>query len=632
MNLQEWRKLSFQLTADLQTLSIEAQRHGLDRLAEEAEALRARVEERRFTVAVVGDFRRGKSTFINALLGRPILPSDVAPTTATVNRITYGTKPRVELHFHDGRPSEQIPVEELAEHVTKLSEAAEQRASAIREAVVTWPVRFCRNDVDILDTPGLGDEATMTAVTLRQLPGADAAILVIMADSPFSETEGDFLDRLYAEGVTELLFVVSAMDRVRRPADRERLLDGIRERVAARIRRTADARFAPGSPEHAAFLARHGSPRVFGVSALLALEGRESEGVDAGAAIEASGMPAFEQALETFLAGADEVGLRRRLEQAEALTRQFAPPSSSAEVAPTSSAELVRLGALLQALEGAIQEHRRRLGDACARTVVGVEDLLALLPGQVQALAQEDLRTSLGPYWPQRFGDFAVEVGGKIAASVNLAVASKGPELTRRLNEELAGLSTAEATLARVVEYVLAYVGAQLTRLGCEAATPPRYLAVGDVELDVAAMAASLTPAVAAFVEVIDDPTVVSSLQAVSKRSVFDALLALDFGGLQGRLVAVALPRVLAVVEASWATRPPSAALREQMEHVMRAHLAAIEPLAQAVRAASADLVAARERASHARALRARDFAAGARTVAAITGRLRAAAEALDRG
>mgnify|MGYP003337354143 FL=1 len=342
MNLQEWRKLSFQLSADLQTLHIEARRHGLAALAEEAAALRARVEDRRFTVAVVGDFRRGKSTFINALLGRSILPSDVAPTTATVNRVVYGSKPSAELRFWDDRPSEHIPIEALAAHVTKLSADSLARSAAIREAVVTWPVRFCRNDVDILDTPGLGDEATMTAVTMRQLPSADAAILVIMADSPFSETEGEFLDRLYAEGVNELLFVVSAIDRIRRPPDRERVLASIRDRIAARVRRAADARFAPGSPEHAAFLARRGSPRVFGVSALTALEARESDDVNAAPAIEGSGMPAFEHALEEFLTGADEVGLRRRLEQAEALCRQFAP--REAPVAEAAPAELTQIG------------------------------------------------------------------------------------------------------------------------------------------------------------------------------------------------------------------------------------------------------------------------------------------------
>jgi ribosome biogenesis GTPase A len=52
-----------------------------------------RVENQSFSVAVFGMFRTGKSTFINALLGQDILPSDVTPTTATINRVTYGVTP-----------------------------------------------------------------------------------------------------------------------------------------------------------------------------------------------------------------------------------------------------------------------------------------------------------------------------------------------------------------------------------------------------------------------------------------------------------------------------------------------------------------------------------------------------------
>lgn len=402
MTLTEWRKLSFQLAADLQTLRREADRCGLATLADEAATLRARVEERRFTVAVVGDFRRGKSTFINALLGRAVLPSDVAPTTATVNRVTWGTRPAAELRFHDGRPPETIPIESLAEHVTKLTEGAEARAAMIREAVVTWPVRFCRNDVDILDTPGLGDEATMTAVTMRQLPHVDAAILVVMADSPFSETEGEFLDRLYAEGVTELLFVVSALDRIRRQVDRERVIVSIRDRIATRVRLIADARFQPGSHEHADFMTRRGKPRVFGVSALAALEARAVEGAENVDTIEASGMPAFEDALESFLTQADEVALRRRFEQADALCRQFTATEAGAGDG-TVERELARTTALIHALELVVEDHRRRIGDGYARAVAGTADLVeGFGPRARQLIASEIQQVNVGEYYPGR--------------------------------------------------------------------------------------------------------------------------------------------------------------------------------------------------------------------------------------
>lgn len=69
-----------------------------DKLDEELE----RIKTKKYNVAVVGEFRRGKSSLINALLGLPVLPADATPTTATVNRITYGAEPSVTIHYKDG--------------------------------------------------------------------------------------------------------------------------------------------------------------------------------------------------------------------------------------------------------------------------------------------------------------------------------------------------------------------------------------------------------------------------------------------------------------------------------------------------------------------------------------------------
>ncbi len=194
-SFKSWRHLTFQASSDVQQLADIARRFEAAGLVDEADSLLGRFMERRFTLAVLGEFKRGKSTFINALLGAEVLPSDILPTTATVNRVTFGLRPSVELHFHDEeRPPEGIPVDELSATVTKLTEDAGAVAATIREAVVSWPIRFCRNDVDLLDTPGLGDEEAMSRVTREILPDVDAALFVVMANSPFSETAAPFLD------------------------------------------------------------------------------------------------------------------------------------------------------------------------------------------------------------------------------------------------------------------------------------------------------------------------------------------------------------------------------------------------------------------------------------------------------
>ena len=79
-----------------------------------------------FAVAIVGEFKRGKSTLINALLGQPILPADVLPATATLNRVTYSTEPYVMVEYKDGT-EERVDIDRLAEYVTKLSSSRKRR-------------------------------------------------------------------------------------------------------------------------------------------------------------------------------------------------------------------------------------------------------------------------------------------------------------------------------------------------------------------------------------------------------------------------------------------------------------------------------------------------------------------------
>lgn len=88
------------LTADLDKLRGFYQTLKLDvKLIDE---VLKRTQADSFTTAVVGEFKRGKSTFINALLGKEILPSDILPCSATLNRVKYSLTPSVTVTFKDG--------------------------------------------------------------------------------------------------------------------------------------------------------------------------------------------------------------------------------------------------------------------------------------------------------------------------------------------------------------------------------------------------------------------------------------------------------------------------------------------------------------------------------------------------
>ncbi len=267
--------------------------------------LEALVIGHRFRVAVVGEFNRGKSTVINALLGAEVLPASIEACSAALNRVTYGSHVTARVVMRGEEPpedrSEEVHLHDLVAYVTKLSPDAAHMASSVEEAVITYPSRFCRNNVDLIDTPGLNDEPTMTAVTMRSLGRINAAVMVIRAAFSFSRSEQLLLEKLLSHDVTSILFLVTAIDELDED-DRPRIVRETKNRILKALRQYADDVYGEETEEYDAFLARFGEPRVYGVAALMALEARHSGD---SAAEQASGYPAFETALEELLATRD---------------------------------------------------------------------------------------------------------------------------------------------------------------------------------------------------------------------------------------------------------------------------------------------------------------------------------------
>ena len=145
----DYQRELIRLTGDLRDLRRFCEDHKLETAEMQTREVIQRIEESSFSVAVVGEFKRGKSTFINALLGSEVLPSDVLPCSATLNRVTYGMKPAVRIRFHDGEDA-IIGISDLPAYVTKLSSESEQVAARVREAVVAYPTPFCERNVDII--------------------------------------------------------------------------------------------------------------------------------------------------------------------------------------------------------------------------------------------------------------------------------------------------------------------------------------------------------------------------------------------------------------------------------------------------------------------------------------------------
>lgn len=213
----------------------------------QAERLRRNLESRRFRVAVVGEFNRGKTSFVNALLGREILPADAMPATAAINRITYGDVPSAYLSMKDGR-RKPVEIADLAEYVTKFTADSAQNAALIDEAVVEYPSLFCRNGVDLIDTPGMNDADDMNQATVSRLEDIDLAIVAVDAAIPFSLTECAFtVQLLESPQICQIIFVVTKIDQV--PArDRRKVVEYLGQRIRSAIEKYLEEYYEPNNP------------------------------------------------------------------------------------------------------------------------------------------------------------------------------------------------------------------------------------------------------------------------------------------------------------------------------------------------------------------------------------------------
>ena len=297
-SLTDYNKLASNLVVDLKRLRAFSEKLNLTPSIASIDGVLKRVENKTFWVAVVGEFKRGKSTFINALLGEEILPSDIEPCSATLNRVTYSLNPFVEVEFKNGQ-KEKIDIDQLANYVTKLTPEAEATAANVQEAVVHYPATYCKNNVDIIDTPGLNDDPSMTGVTLSVLPKVDTAILVIMAQSPVSEVERDFLEnKLLTNDLGRVIFVVTGIDRCNRPGDADKVIASVKKRIKEYVLERAVQQWGKDSAEYEVYLKKIGEPKVFGLSAYQALEAKQSNDDEL---LAKSRFAEFEKALEQFL-------------------------------------------------------------------------------------------------------------------------------------------------------------------------------------------------------------------------------------------------------------------------------------------------------------------------------------------
>ncbi len=173
------------------------------------EELREKIEKNTFNLVVVGQFKRGKTSLINALLGADILPVAVVPLTSIVTIMTYGDALRIKVYFNDGRVAEIKP-ESLPEYVTEKGNP--KNIKDVSEVIITYPSPYLKDGVRLIDTPGVGSiYQHNTDVAYQYLPKSDAAMFLLSVDQPMSKSELDFLSDV-KEYSNKVFFLLNKAD------------------------------------------------------------------------------------------------------------------------------------------------------------------------------------------------------------------------------------------------------------------------------------------------------------------------------------------------------------------------------------------------------------------------------------
>jgi len=145
-------------------------------------------------IAVLGQFKTGKSSFLNSLLGQKVLPVGVIPVTTAITRLQYGEKENITVRHFDGTVT-SVPLADIAEFTSEAKNPDNSKNVAIVDIELPSLRKYA--GLRLVDTPGLGSVYKYHQSTAENwLPEVGTALLAISADRPLSENDLVFISEL----------------------------------------------------------------------------------------------------------------------------------------------------------------------------------------------------------------------------------------------------------------------------------------------------------------------------------------------------------------------------------------------------------------------------------------------------
>jgi GTPase SAR1 family protein len=291
----------------------------LDRDIEDLKKTSQNLKEGVFRLLVLGDMKRGKSTFLNALIGENILPSDVNPCTALLTVLRYGAEKKVTVYFNDGTAPEEIDFVSFKTRYTidpaeakRLEQQKKLAFPTVEYAVVEYPLPLLEKGIEIVDSPGLNDTEARNELSLGYINNCHAILFVLRASQPCTLGERRYLENYIKDRGLTVFFLINAWDQIKEslidPDDTEELAEA--EFKLKRVFKTNLAEYCQTDGQDIY------DERVFQLSSLLALRKRIK---DVNASLEGTGFPELMGALDNFLVKERAIA---QLRQARTLAKQ----------------------------------------------------------------------------------------------------------------------------------------------------------------------------------------------------------------------------------------------------------------------------------------------------------------------
>ena len=233
MSLETFSEKRIAMVVTLKDLGAIAQTVGAKNIATRLDNdLVKKLDEDRFHLVVVGEFNHGKTTFLNALLGRTILPTGVTPTTAVIHLLEYAENPSASVVRTTG-DREPISLESLSKWTADRLEGTGQNTGDIAHVQVCYPSELLRQRVVLVDTPGVNDLSHLRAeITYGYMTKSDAVLFVLDAGQLLKESERTFLeDKLIKNVEDKIVFVVNKAD-IWSADEREEAMSYVRSHLA----------------------------------------------------------------------------------------------------------------------------------------------------------------------------------------------------------------------------------------------------------------------------------------------------------------------------------------------------------------------------------------------------------------